>query len=307
MKEFPIVLVSLLFAAALVCGCAQLDLVLGTGEQMACGGTAAKVANIDPDHCYQDAAIRKGDTELCKKIERAPPRTKCIMLIAEKNGDKSVCGQMEDYPGPGEYSRLECLQRVAVKTNDPTVCDLMGTASVSYMFTGEVSKQSCCKAVSSGCSSSVEQMYNKNKENFVFCQDLAYAQIYGKPSDSTTGSQKSDVGTRLTNTNEYYVVAQGRVEKGGVPQVTLKDGDILVLGFDETPDPKNAPHYVVAQGGKVGQILSWKNPNTNQQQGFYDTEDLGWYFSTRTVTNPFTKASSTSPQVYQNYIVYRKK
>jgi|GEM_PF-1270615 len=307
MKEIPTHLVLTLFAAALVCGCMELNWVLGTGEEMACSGTAVKIANVDPDHCYQDAAIRKSDSVLCEKIESPPPRTKCYMLIAEKDGDKDVCEKMQNYPGSGEYSRLECLQRVAVKTGDPTVCDEIGTASVSYMFTGVISKETCYEKVGSVPGAPLENMYLQNKENFVFCQDLAYAQIYGKPSGSTSGAQKSDVGAHLTNPNEYYVVAQGHVEKGIAPAVDLKDGDILVLGFGEMPNPSNAPHYAVAQGGNVGQILSWKNPDTSQQQGFYDAKPLGWYFSTRTVTNPYTGAMSTSPQVYQNYIIYRKK
>jgi len=92
---FPVLLILLLIT--LFCtGCLQLDWVLGTGEEMACSGTAAKLAHVDPDHCYQDAAIRKSDTALCEKIESPPPRTKCYMLIAEKDGDKDVCEKMQN-------------------------------------------------------------------------------------------------------------------------------------------------------------------------------------------------------------------
>ncbi|WAC04727.1 MAG: hypothetical protein OS112_09745 [Methanoregula sp.] len=297
----------LLIAVVVSAGCIELEWILGMGEEAACGGTAAKVADIDPDHCYQDAAIRKGDTELCNKIESAPPRTKCIMLIAEKNGDKSICAQMENHPGSGEYSRIECLQRVAVKTGDSSICDEIGTDSVSYMFSGMISKETCYEKTGTGTAKSLNTMYQQNKDNFVFCQDIAYAQIYGKPSTSTSGSQKSDVGSHLTNQNEYTVVASGRVEPGSAPSVDLKSGDIIVFGFDAAPDPRNAPHYAVAQGDKVAQILSWRNPSTGQQAGAYDTKDFSWFFSQRTVTNPYTKEAQTSPQIYKYYIVYRKK
>jgi hypothetical protein len=301
MKEIPTLLVLTLFAAALVCGCAELNWVLGTGEEMACSGTAVKIANVDPDHCYQDAAIRKSDTELCEKIESPPPRTKCYMLIAEKDGDKDICEKMQNYPGPGEYSRLECLQMVAVKTNNPAVCDLMGTASVSYMFTGEVSKQSCCKAVSSGCSASVEQIYNKNTENFRQCQDLAYAAVFNKAPSTTEGSSKKEIGEKLLSSS-YTVTAKGCVAEGASPSIPLSDGDVIVFGWDSLPDPKDGAHYAVAEKGKISQVLNFAKGGAFNQTG-----DISWFFSKRTVYDPYNNNNPmTSPNVYHCYTVYHR-
>jgi hypothetical protein len=196
---------------------------------------------------------------------------------------------------------------VAVKTGDPSVCDEIGTASVSYLGTGQISRETCYEKAGGKGTVSLARMYEQNPANFEFCEDLAYAQIYGRAPPATQGSHKSDVGARLTNTNEYYVVSQGYVAPGTTPNVDLKNGDILVLGFDAAPDPGNANHYAVVQGSNVSQILSWKDPATNRQAGYLDSQKLSWYFTTREVTNPYTQERKTSPQVYKYYIQYRKK
>lgn len=282
-------------------GCVQLEWVLGTGEEAACSGTAVKVANIDPDHCYQDAAKRKGDTELCKKIESAPPRTKCIMLIAEKNGDKSVCAQMEDYPGAGEYSRNECLQRVAVKTCDSSVCDEIGTASVSYMFTGMISKETCLEKVGGGSRQSLEQMYTKNSENFRQCQDLAYAAVFNTAPTTTRGSSKQEVGEKLLSSS-YTITSKGCVAEGASPNIPLSDGDIIVFDWDTLPDPKNGAHYAVVEKGKISQVLNFAKGGA-----FNQTNDIAWFFSQRTVYDPYNNNQAmTSPKVYHCYTVYHR-
>jgi hypothetical protein len=300
-----------LFGYGLVNEGTLLDPAVGMAEQGFCTAVDPGAAGIDRDHCIQNAAIRKSDPDLCKDIEYPPPRTKCVMLIAEKEGNKAICEQMEDHPGPGEYSRLECLQRVAVKTGDSSVCDLMGTATVSYMFTGEVSKATCYEKVGTAGSPSLQQIYNKDKENFEYCQDLAYAQIFHKPPPSSEGlsafaksvqggQRKAEVGDALNTA--YKIEAQGYVVKGSAPSIDLRDGDIIVFGFDSYPDPKNAPHYAVAESGKILQVLAWGQGGSLDQP-----RDPAWFFNTRTVTNPYTGETSTSPKVYQYYIQYRKK
>jgi hypothetical protein len=300
----------LLLAAVLSSGCFELDLLLGTGEAVICQNVPVDAVGVDRDHCVQDAAIRKSDAELCADIERPPPESKCYMLIAEKEMDPSYCEDMEDNPGPtGEYSRLECLQRVAIAAGDPSVCEKMGSARSSGMF-ASFSREDCLRAVGAG--KTAVDIYNANRDRYEYCQDLAYTQIFKKPPDSTAdlgpankiaagGERKAAVGSKLLA--DYTVTAEGRVEKGSSPQVTLQDGDIIVFEFDGAPDPKNAAHYAVVQGGTIRQVLAFKQGGALDQQ----PRDLSWFFDTRTVTNPYTGVTSTSPRIYQYYTVYHRK
>lgn len=310
MRPGHLLLALVLGAAALSAGCFEIDLILGSAEAGICTTVPLDSVGVDRDHCIQDAAIRKSDAELCADIERPPPESKCHMLIAEKEMDPAYCDRMKDNPGPtGEYSRLECLQRVAIAAADPSVCEQMGSSRSSSMFSGTFSKEDCLTAVGTG--KGVTDYYHENTDRYVYCQDLAYTEIFRKPPDSLEnlgpaarayagGQRKAEVGEKLLD--GYVVGSRGYVEKGQAPQVTLQDGDIIVFGFDAAPDPKNAPHYAVAQDGKVLQVLSFP------QGGVLDEpREIAWFFDTRTVTNPATGTTSTSPRVYQYYTVYQKK
>jgi len=233
------------------------------------------------------------------------------MLIAEKEMDPTACDQMKDHPGPtGEYSRLECLQRVAIAAGDPSVCENMESGSSSSMFSGTFSRENCLKAVGSG--KSLTDYYTQNKDQYEYCQDLAYTQIFHKPPDPTDhlsmplkaneGSKRKEaVGEKLIS--DYEVTSQGSVEKGQAPSVNLNNGDIVVFEFDHEPDPKSAAHYAVVEDGKIRQVLAF-----GQGGALDDTpRDIGWFFDTRTVTNPYTGTTSTSPRVYQYYTVYHRK
>jgi hypothetical protein len=301
---------ALLLAALLLTG-GCIDFYLGTAEVAVCQNAPVDAVGVDKDHCIQDAAIRMSDEELCSDIEKLPPESKCYMLIAEKEMDPKYCEYMKDNPGPtGEYSRLECLQRVAIASGDPSVCEMMGSASSSSMFSGTFSQANCKQAVGSG--QSTVDIYNKNKENYVFCQDLAYTEVFHKPPDSSANlgaigkaaaghQRKAEVGDKLLS--DYNVAAGGSVAQGSSPDIALQDGDIIVFGSGSSaPDPKNAQHYAVVKGGKVLQVLAFSQGGALDQP-----RDLGWFFDTRTVTNPYTGTSSTSPLVYSQYTVYRKK
>ncbi len=309
MRPGHLLLALILVTTALIAGCFEIDLILGSAEAGICTTVPLDAVGVDRDHCIQDAAIRKSDAELCADIERPPPESKCYLLIAEKEMDPAYCERMKDNPGPtGEYSRLECLHRVAVAAGDPSVCEKMGTGRSSSMA-GTFSQENCLKAVGTG--KGITDYYHENKKRYVYCQDLAYTEIFRKPPDSMEnlgpaarayagGQRKAEVGEKLLA--DYEVASQGYVEKGQAPQVTLQDGDIIVFGFDAPPDPKNAPHYAVAQDGKVLQVLSFPQGGVLDQP-----REIGWFFDTRTVTNPATTTTSTSPKVYQYYIVYHRK
>jgi hypothetical protein len=303
------ILALILLVLVLSSGCMELDMLLGSMEGVICSNADLSSAGVDRDHCIQDAAIRKSDDDLCKDIVRPPPESKCYMLIAEKEKDPSFCEQLSDYPGPtGEYSRIECLQRVAVAAQDPSVCDRMGSASTATMA-GIFDKKSCYAAVGPGLS--LVDTYETNRDRYVFCQDLAYTQIFREPPDAVKdlgvaakvyagGQRKVKVGERLVA--DYDGSQRGQVDKGMTPPMNLKDGDIIVFGFDDYPDPKNAPHYAVAENGKIRQVLAF-----NEGGALDELRDPAWFFDARTVTNPFTGNVMTSNRAYRYYIVYHRK
>jgi hypothetical protein len=108
---------------------------------------------IDPDHCYQAVAVNLGDTSLCQNINRPAPRSKCYLLIAERQGSTDACFLMpEVLESMDSYAQIECIQSVAIKTGDSRICDEMGIRNISRMFTGEVSKTACYQRVASGSS-----------------------------------------------------------------------------------------------------------------------------------------------------------
>jgi hypothetical protein len=106
---------------------------------------------IDTDHCYQAIAVNLGDTSLCQNINRPAPRSKCYLLIAERQGSTDACFLMpEVLESMDSYAQIECIQSVAIKTGNSRFCDEMGIRNLSRMFTGEVSKTACYQRVASG-------------------------------------------------------------------------------------------------------------------------------------------------------------
>jgi hypothetical protein len=173
MKGYPYALVLVLFLCVVFSGCMgyigflglDTDWILEPEEpaDSACASPAVKVVNavtgsgngeggaIDKDHCYQAVAVNLRDTELCKKIERAAPRSKCYLLIADKYSDPSVCSQMPaTLESMDSYSQMECLQTVAIKMGDSSVCDQIGDRKIRRMITGEISREACRQYVASG-------------------------------------------------------------------------------------------------------------------------------------------------------------
>lgn len=308
MKGRAYALVILLLSCLFTAGCLELEMLMSELEDplgSACTSPAAGAlgpAGLDEDHCYQQVAVNSGDIELCKKIQRGAPMTKCYLLIAVKNGDSSICSQIPASPDPQAYLPADCLWEVALKTGDPAVCDEFGTTKISRMFIGEISRDACLAKVGGGTASPVSQLYTGSPENFRQCQDLAYAAVFNKAPSTTTGASKAEVGERLLS-SAYTVSSKGCVAEGARPDVALSEGDIIVFDWDTLPDPKNGAHYAVVEKGKISQVL-----NFDQAGAFNQTDDIAWFFSKRTVYDPYqgNKALS-SPRVYHCYTVYHKK
>lgn len=80
----------------------------------------------DSTHCYQGAAIQKGDPNACEKVKQPdefksagsnPPKDKCFMLIAENKEEPEVCKRIQG--GMYSYTKEECAQPIIddVQTN----------------------------------------------------------------------------------------------------------------------------------------------------------------------------------------------
>lgn len=116
---------------------------LGDLEEIGCGFLDGK----NQDHCYQDAAMRQEDPDVCAKIkaesfsdyEGPAPRDKCYLRIASETGDPSPCSKIEG--GMISYTPEECYWKAALKSKDPNICNKI-EKSVSLMFT-TVSKENC--------------------------------------------------------------------------------------------------------------------------------------------------------------------
>lgn len=285
------------------CGCDEtLDEVVGSAEEVACGG----LSGSDRDHCYQDAAVRMSDPSLCEEIEYGPPRSKCYMRIAEKEGDSDLCEKLMIYPGSsGEYSRLECYQKVAVTTDDPAYCDMMGTDS-AWMLSGEYNREGCYRAIGLDFPP-ILNIYEGNEDRFQFCYDIVYSEIFGeappqRSENPDVGAERAMIASEMEDAG-YRKASQGYVAEDNpeVSYMDLQEGDIILLGFDETPDPEHAPHYAVVQGGKIWQIVNW-----GKSGGVLDgPQDPEYFFKPRQLTNPSTGETTTSPRVYHYYAVYR--
>lgn len=112
--------------------------------------TASGDAAKDLDHCIQFVAVQAGDTAQCDGIERGAPKTKCYCLIASKKNDPSLCDQVPPTNDMQAYLPIDCLWEVAIKNNNPDACEAMGSKSISRMFIGEMSRQTCLQRLASG-------------------------------------------------------------------------------------------------------------------------------------------------------------
>ena len=103
---------------------------------------------IDPDHCYQAIAVNLGDTTLCGNIRRPAPKSKCYMLIAEKQMSTDACHLMpEPMESMDSYSQIECIQSVAIRTGNSQFCDEMGNRKISRMLIGMTNRSMCYQRV----------------------------------------------------------------------------------------------------------------------------------------------------------------
>lgn len=150
MSNANFIRIGLLFASLslfLFAGC--IDDVVGNIELFICDGLEGNEA----DHCYQDAAIRMSNPEVCEDVQRAAPKSKCYLLVAEKTGDLETCEDIT--PGFATYDKQQCYQLIAIQTQNASICNMMGNYQHygNDISPGGISKDICLEEVEaeSGC------------------------------------------------------------------------------------------------------------------------------------------------------------
>lgn len=127
---------------------ASCDWLIGSAESIGCNFVSGKTQ----DHCYQDAAVRKADPDLCANIKaedftelQGPaPRDKCYLRIAEKTGNADVC---EDIVGGTiSYSQQECMYLAAMQSGDISICNRI-QGSKATTFRGTFNKERCLEDI----------------------------------------------------------------------------------------------------------------------------------------------------------------
>ncbi|MEA3255439.1 MAG: hypothetical protein U9Q22_06355 [Candidatus Altiarchaeota archaeon] len=301
-----------LFLASVVVvfsGCTGFDEAVGTVEEIACDKIDPSEINEEwnRDHCYKDAALRKNDPSLCEKIKYNPPQTKCYMELAEKLGRARLCHRMNP-TDPSAYTQTQCMYQVAVKTKDAGVCDMIGSKSYTPFIGPTHNRENCYKALGLQ-HQSIQDLHKKDEDKFIYCYDIVYTKLHKsappqRHGTTDAGKEKQQIHEDLTNKN-YGEAKRGHIPDAsqGVSLMDMKDGDVVLFGFDSYPDPENAPHYAVVEDGKLWQIVHW-----SKDKGFLDKpRDPEYFFNQRTIIHPTTKESKTSPRIYRYYTIYRKK
>ena len=177
---------------------------------------------------------------------------------------------------------------------------------LSRTLQGDISNSGQRFVLGAACNVSAFQdlcdLYNANTSKFLYCQDLAYAAVTGHAPPSGNFS-KAEL-KNLLDQEGYIKVYEGAVPHtpGSGQDSLLVEGDIIMFYNGEPPnDPANAPHYAVARGGKIWQILHWGEGG--QLDG---PHDLSYFWNSRTMVNAFTGETRTTDNAYVYYVCYNR-
>jgi len=183
--------------------------------------------------------------------------------------------------------------------------------SVSATRTGTLLASDPRKLLGAACNVPAVQnlcdLYNSASTNFKYCQHLAYAEITGSvpPTGRSIAQEKAEI-KNLLDQNNYRIVYEGAIPDTYDPSNAslLEDGDIIMFYSGPPPnDPTNAPHYAVAYGGKIYQILRWDKGG--QLDG---PRDLSYFAldNSRTLINAYTGETRVSDSPYIFFVCYNK-
>jgi hypothetical protein len=307
-KQFSLSI--LVFALFLSMGCVDLfdegvdEVVSGMGETACDAENLEELTGSDRDHCYQQLAIKSGNPELCAKVERNAPETKCYLLIAEAKKDPYICLSIDTRDNDA-YTQAECFQKVAVASKDVSVCDMMGDQRASTnLGMNTYSKEDCYAALGEPFQYDARQIYEDSQASFTSCQDLAYAKVHGQAPPGSGDYSKSDLYDEMVFQG-YEEAVQGYVAPGESASILaekLQEGDVIIFYFesDQDRDPSSAPHYAVYEDGEVLQVLRYGSV------GKLDAQDIDYFFKPRQVWSE-TLQQNVENKPYAYYQVYRKK
>ncbi len=125
-RTFWIFVALLLVTACVPAGCGL--------DEFGCG-LFSSLTGKDTGHCYQWIAVQNADTDECQKVEtetwagtgQNPPKDKCYLMIAEKDGDPAPCDSIKG--GMNSYTKDECYQGVGAKGGTADQCDALPAAA----------------------------------------------------------------------------------------------------------------------------------------------------------------------------------
>lgn len=111
-----LVLVSLLFLALFLIGCAC-DPIANEGVNLV--EAQDKCADdSNPDHCYKKLAKNSLNPKVCDFINRDGTKGKCLIEVALSINDPGICSKVGGY-----YTEEQCLYELAKEMNDVSLCN----------------------------------------------------------------------------------------------------------------------------------------------------------------------------------------
>ena len=118
-------------------------------------------------HCYQKIGIYTNSPEICEDAEYGGTRTKCYILLAQRQGDGSYCESIGDNEMGPQYAKEQCYQAVAIETGDSSYCDKMGSyKSYGNEFSGGsgFSKEECLSLAGTGANEEDEEDIDEDED-----------------------------------------------------------------------------------------------------------------------------------------------
>lgn len=140
--------------------------------------------------CYEDIAIRKGDTSICNKILYSEFKDRCYGNVARVRGDSSICDKI-----PTQSIKDECYDNVAMVTKDSSICDKIQAQHL---------KDRCYKEINKSEINNIEQGLSNCDEFHPDLRDECYnyvAIVTGEPSicDKIQNKTVKDECREVTN------------------------------------------------------------------------------------------------------------
>jgi len=141
--------------------------------------------------------------------------------------------------------------------------------------------------------------WKANRTRMPYCYDLPYYMLFGNlpPVNQDANITKKELYQKLI-ASDYKLRDEGALNSS----VYIKDGDIIIFGINNPPDPENAPHYAVVIDNVIWQIIPW-TPDGGEFDG---PRDMSFFLNRPKMINPYTGKELDPPYPYLYYKIYNK-